>query len=105
MPDKLIPGNKKTMAYSKSSGFKMAGWSPFTKVTEGEYIDDGSGATIEEGVVSNTAIDNARQAVSDHQKNREDTQAWSNKMDKLKQNLLNQRNKLAKSKGKTPTIT
>ena len=27
MPDKLIPGKKKTMAYSKSSGFKMKGYS------------------------------------------------------------------------------
>ena len=25
MPDKLIPGKKKTMAYQKSSGFKMKG--------------------------------------------------------------------------------
>ena len=30
MPDKLIPGEKKTPVYKKS-GFKMKGWSPFTK--------------------------------------------------------------------------
>ena len=27
-------GTRKTMDYSKSSGFKMKGWSPFTKVAE-----------------------------------------------------------------------
>jgi hypothetical protein len=30
MPDKLIPGEKKTPVYKKS-GFKMKGWSPFTQ--------------------------------------------------------------------------
>jgi len=108
MPDKLIPGNKKTMAYSKSSGFKMKGWSPFTKLTgetEGEYIDDDSRSYNKTGVVSNLGIDDAKQAISNHQKNRRDTKEWSDQMNKLKQNLLNQRNKLAESKGITPTIT
>ena len=47
MPGKLIPGEKKTPIYKKSSGFKMKGWSPFKKADDNLKNIDISGMSIE----------------------------------------------------------
>ena len=45
MPDKLIPGKKRTMAYKKGP-YKMKGWSPFNKNEEEEVTHTHGGEEI-----------------------------------------------------------
>ena len=86
--------------------FKMKGWGPFTKKspakvvgTEGEYVDDPSGASVEEGIVSNTKIDNIKQQISAHQKIQKENKPWGDKMANLREQLHNATTELARSKG------
>ena len=92
-----------TLKSGNSPLFKMMGSGGGE--TEGEYVDDPSGAAVLHGKWSNTRIDNIKKQISAHQKIQTETKPWGTKMDILQNKLLKAKTELAESKGLDLTIT
>tara|TARA_R100001463_G_scaffold92053_1_gene146796 strand:- start:86 stop:412 length:327 start_codon:yes stop_codon:yes gene_type:complete len=91
MPDKLIPGKKRTMAYSKSSGFKMKGYSyPGVSPMKDEkgsdqevnVVDDRDYVDSSTGVVKTAAMERLLRAKPDA--NSKGYASWKKAYDRAK---------------------